>query len=83
MSSKYHSNIQSILIHKTIDSHDGTLKISKNKASKYVKSIGFKPIKKVHETKNYYRFRIRDPKYFDHFIIKPINDVMSFVIGFY
>lgn len=30
-------------------------------ANKIIKNIGKKPIKKVHETKNYYRFRLQEP----------------------
>ena len=74
------SDIQSILIHKHPNNN---VTISKSLAQYYIKLHNFKPIKKVHETKNYFRFRIREPEQFKHFIIKPVNNTMSFVIGFY
>lgn len=65
--------IQSILINKRL--------LNKVKAKEYVKKMGYKPIKKVHETKNYYRFRINDPSLFDVFVTKKINDTVTIVFG--
>jgi len=72
--------IQAILIHKNIN--DGN-HITKSKAKQYIKSLGIIPIKQVHETKNYYRFRLMDPKQFKGFVTRKQNDIVSFVVGYY
>jgi len=42
-----------------------------------------RPIKSVHETKNYYRYRIRDPKEFKSFMTKKTMKCLSLIIGFH
>lgn len=55
---------------------------TKKSSSRKVKDLGFTPIKPVHETINYYRYRIEDPSKFDHFRIKSNSHGYSLVIGF-
>jgi len=68
--------IQAVIIDKNI--------YTKKEAIKWMldheKDIG-KPIKKVHITTNYYRFRIRDPREFARFIIKSISTGIKLVLG--
>lgn len=71
--------VQAVLINKK---PYGNYHLTKKIALRLVKMLGYKPIKKVHETKNYYRFRIRQPKLFKRFITKKINNILSFVIGY-
>lgn len=47
----------------------------------YLQEHEIKPMK-IHETKNYYRFRLRDPKKYSHFITKKMRNGISLVIGF-
>ena len=65
--------VQAILINK----HN----LNKREAKKYVKKMGYDPIKKAHETENYYRFRINDPNLFDIFSTVKINDIVTIVFG--
>lgn len=65
--------VQSILINKK--------KLNKRQAIDYVKKMGYFPIKPVHETLNYYRFRIYRPDVFESFITKRINDKVTIVFG--
>lgn len=58
------SKIQSVMFKRT--------KFSAEKARKFLKDHGWKPIKRVHKTKNYLRYRLRDPKKFKRFGCKPI-----------
>lgn len=52
-------------------------------AMKWLKEHNFKPIKKVHETPNTYRYRLKDPKLFRKFITKKTDLGINIVIGIY
>jgi len=56
---------------------------SKRSSANWLKYHGFKPIKKVHETVNYYRYRLKEPdeELYDYKII-PINNGIKTVIQF-
>jgi hypothetical protein len=43
-------------------------------SQKWVYDHGYKPIKNVDVTENYYRWRIRDPKLFKQFVIKDVGN---------
>lgn len=42
---------------------------------------GYKPIKNVDITKNFYRWRIRDPSQFKQFVTKKIGNGIEIVFG--
>ncbi len=42
----------------------------------------FRPIKKVHETKNFYRYRLQNPSNFSRFITKKLPDNIELIIGY-
>lgn len=50
-------------------------------ARNWLRMYGYMPIKHVDKTKNYLRYRIRDPKLFKSFVIKEITDGVKFVFG--
>jgi hypothetical protein len=52
-------------------------------AEKWIMFHRYHPIKPVHETKQYYRFRLENPRDFSHFITKEIEDGVKLIIGFY
>jgi len=56
---------------------------SKRSSANWLKYHGFKPIKKVHETVNYYRYRLKEPdeEIYNYRLI-PINDGIKMVIQF-
>lgn len=54
-----------------------------SKARKWLKKNNLQPIKQVHETGLSYRYRIRNPKIFSHFITKKIDVGLKLIIGFY
>ena len=56
---------------------------SKRSSANWLKYHGYKPIKKVHETVNYYRYRLKEPdeELYDYRIM-PINDGIKMVIQF-
>ena len=68
------SEVQAVLFNKHL--------ITKKKAREWLKRNKMQPIKKVHTTKNLYRYRINPPKKYKKFRYKKINDHMSFIIGF-
>lgn len=72
------SQVQAVLIRKHPDFY-----LSKSQALSYVRSLGFEPIKKVHETPYFYRFRLQDPEKFSRFITLKRNRLVDYVIGFY
>lgn len=49
-------------------------------ASLWLTSHNFKPIKRVHETKNYYRYRIREPNY-KEYVTKSISPGIKLILG--
>jgi hypothetical protein len=71
-----HSNIQSVLFNKYY--------FTENEAKKWLNKYHEYPIKDVHETKHYYRYRLREPNNFKYFrIINSHDPNVKFVIGFY
>jgi hypothetical protein len=53
-------------------------------AKTWLKIEGLHPIKKVHITENFLRYRIRDPNLFKRFITKEIpKDHVKLIIGYY
>lgn len=50
-------------------------------ASNWLKSHGYHPIKKVHETVNYYRYRINEPEKYNKLRIKHLPDDIHLIIG--
>lgn len=67
------SEVQSILF----DKH----KFTTSEARKWMKKHGFKPIKRVDETKAFYRYRQTDPDKYKYFRMKVTPDI-KFVLGF-
>jgi len=67
------SEIQAVLFPKAMWS------IAKSK--KWLKDNLIKPIKSARETVNFYRYRVRDPKLFNEFITKKLNNGVELVIG--
>lgn len=53
-----------------------------SEARTWLKHYGLTPLKKVHKTKNFLRYRIVDPRYFKRFITKKLPDEIEFIIGF-
>lgn len=71
------SKVQAVLFYK----NQWTTK----EARKWLKDNDFKPIKRVHKTKNRLRYRIMNPRLFKRFRImrrKHGNKKLEFVIGF-
>jgi len=56
---------------------------SKRSSANWLKYHGYKPIKKVHETVNYYRYRLTEPdeEIYNYRLI-PINDGIKMVVQF-
>lgn len=52
-------------------------------ARRELKKMGLTPIKHVDITKNFYRYRIVDPREFERFSIKNTSKHMKLVIGYY
>jgi len=76
MSNPYQrSDIHSVLFDKT--------KYTPTQALKWLKDHNLKNIKPVHETINYYRYRIIDPDVFRSFITKKLKNGIELIIGFY
>ena len=51
-------------------------------AEHWLKTHHITPMKAVHRTLNFLRYRIREPATFKHFIIKKETNGIEFVIGF-
>jgi len=51
-------------------------------ARKWLYDNDFKPIKKVHKTDKYLRYRITEPNNKDKYRIKKINNNINFIIGY-
>jgi hypothetical protein len=66
--------VQSVIFHR---SH-----WSPHKAREWLKYHNLEPIKKVHTTENYYRYRIDLPTMFSKFRIKHLPNKVSLVLGF-
>lgn len=65
--------VQSVLFKKDV--------YDRNKAKKWLAKHNLKPIKKVHETNKYLRYRIRDPQKFQKFRIMQVRKNIKFVMG--
>lgn len=52
-----------------------------SKARKWLKDHNFEPIKRVHKTENYLRYRIVEPNDKDIYRIKRINKYLKFIIA--
>jgi hypothetical protein len=56
---------------------------SKRSSANWLKYHGFKPIKKVHETVNYYRYRLKEPdEEMYYYRLVPINNGIKMVFQF-
>lgn len=51
-------------------------------ARKWLKSHDIKPMKKVHTTENYHRYRIHDPDKYDHLRIKTLKPNIKIILGY-
>lgn len=65
--------VQSILFDKSIWTNSNALL--------WLSEHNFHPLKKVHFTKNFLRYRIQNPDLFTHFFIKRIANGIELVIG--
>lgn len=72
-----HLVVQSVLVKKDDN-------ITMSDAHKIIKSHNFKPIKKIHETDNYFRARVREPDYehFEYRIKKLEHAPFDLIVGF-
>jgi len=52
-----------------------------SEARKWLKEHNMVPIKRVHVTKNYLRYRIQDPEKFKSFVTKTTDQGITFVFG--
>ncbi len=68
------SHIQSIIF----DKHYWSISASKL----WLQHHNFYPIKKVHMTKNFYRYRMMDPSHFSHFVTKKLFNHIDLIIGY-
>ena len=57
-------------------------KFTTEKARTWLKKNKHKPIKRVHETPNYYRYRLMNPKKFKSYRIKELSSGVKLVLGF-
>lgn len=53
------------------------------RALAWLKDHDLKNIKPVHETANFYRYRIIDPRFFRSFITKKLDNGIELILGFY
>lgn len=52
-------------------------------ANEYIRKHKWKPIKRVHRTKSYLRYRLIDPKIFRSFITLKLKNHINLIIGIY
>lgn len=69
-----HSYIQSILFNKT--------SFDKKKAEQWIKKHNFIPIKELHETNKYLRYRLQIPNKKHFYVTKKITEYITFIIGY-
>jgi len=50
-------------------------------ANKWLHKHRYKPIKKVHKTKKYLRYRISSPKHYDKMRVKPLSEGIKLILG--
>lgn len=68
------NNIQAVLFKKKY--------YTSEQARKYLKKKKYKPIKRVHKTENFLRYRLKNPELFNSFITKKINkNKIHLIIG--
>ena len=70
-------NIQAILF----STNSPQYSISKERLN-FIKKMKIKPLKRVHRTEHYYRYRIRDPSEFKRFKSVRINNYIIIIYGF-
>ena len=68
------SNVQAILIRRDI--------FTQRQANAIIRNMRVTPMK-LHITDTYYRYRLIDPGYFDHFRIEKGPDGVDFIRGYY
>jgi hypothetical protein len=68
------SEVQAVIFNKTYWTPE--------KASKWLSENGYKPLKRVHRTANFLRYRIRDPSKYTHFSTKKLPDHLDLIIGY-
>ena len=68
------SYIQSILFNKNT--------FDKKKAEQWIEKHNFVPIKELHETEKYLRYRLQIPNKKHFYITKKITDYITFIIGY-
>lgn len=68
------SDIQSIIFNNK--------KYNNTKAIKWLTKNGYEPIKKVHITKNFLRYRLKNPRLFKRFYINKTANI-DYIIGIY
>lgn len=72
-SNSLHTEIQAVIINKKY----GTLQ----KANRWIRNNGYHPMKSVHITKNYYRYRMQEPNYEEYrYKTKTLNDNIKLII---
>ena len=69
------SHIQAVLLSKDY--------FSLREANKWIKEHKYRPIKKVHSTINFYRYRLKEPNDKYDYRIKILSRGIKAVIGFY
>ncbi len=57
-------------------------KWTSEKARSWLKSHEYIPLKRVHKTTNFLRYRIKDPSKFKRFTTKKMSNGIELVIGF-
>jgi len=68
------SELQAVIFPKT--------EFTSAQADEWLRKFHITPMKREHVTKNYRRYRIRDPDQYDHFAIKDEDSGVKLVIGF-
>jgi hypothetical protein len=61
-------------------------RFSKEEAAGWVKDHGYEPIKAVHVTKNFYRFRLKKPSASYRYVLRPLTGRgagIKFVLGYH
>ncbi len=53
-----------------------------DKAREWLRKHDYKAIKRVDKTKNFLRYRLKNPKQFRTFTTKPLNKSISLIMGF-
>jgi hypothetical protein len=56
---------------------------SAKKAKQWLKDYDIEPLKRVHKTKNFLRYRINMPELYKRFTTKKIDEGIKIVLGWY